>query len=293
MSHRKFARLGIRSLRLLAAGVIIGTAVESRASVTLTQDLSANPYTESFDGDLGTSSVTGAFSFTVGTQALIPGTSGWDGAKVAGTGPTNMSYTVGTGTGTGGGIYSFGATGSTERALGALASGTNIAAFGVELINNTGATINNVSLNFTAETWRTSDQSSLNVLSFGYLVGASGSANYLTTNTATAVAGLNAVEPQVDVMTGTSNAAVNGNLAANQTAANGTLLGINWAPGTSLYLRWQDANDTGDDAGIGIDNLSLKSIPIRNLSWNAPGGTGVWDTTTANWTGDSTTFNTP
>ena len=36
-----------------------------------------------------------------------------------------------------------------------------------------------------------------------------------------------------------------------------TITGINWAPGDTLFIRWNDTDDTGTDAGIAIDNLSM------------------------------------
>jgi len=37
--------------------------------------------------------------------------------------------------------------------------------------------------------------------------------------------------------------------------------GINWAPGTSLWLRWRDPNDPGSDHGMAIDNFSFSAVP--------------------------------
>src|SRR5262245_2405832 len=47
------------------------------------------------------------------------------------------------------GVVSFGTSGSTERALGVLATSNQISRFGVAFVNNTGVTLKQLSLNFT------------------------------------------------------------------------------------------------------------------------------------------------
>src|SRR5262249_11986786 len=152
-----------------------------------------------------------------------------------------------------GGIYSFGATGDVDRALGALASASNSAGFGVELVNNTTTTFTDVQIAYIGEYWRSST-SQQNTLNFGDFLGASGSTNYLSTSTGVGeAASLNLVGPAPV----TTNGALNGNDPANQSIVNGTISNLIWAPGTSLYIRWQDNDNTGNDAGLGVDNFTL------------------------------------
>ncbi len=40
-----------------------------------------------------------------------------------------------------------------------------------------------------------------------------------------------------------------------------TLTNIVWADGVTLFLRWSDVNDTGNDAGLAVDNFSLSAVP--------------------------------
>ncbi len=64
-----------------------------------------------------------------------------------------------------------------------------------------------------------------------------------------------------------------------------------WTSGETLWLRWIELNDAGNDHGLALDNFSLSwaaGAPPKNLVWNV--GTGTWDTVTANWTGDATVF---
>jgi hypothetical protein len=56
-------------------------------------------------------------------------------------------------------------------------------------------------------------------------------------------------------------AAVDGNNAGKVAGITATVTGINWQPGTDLWLRWDDVNNTGNDHGLAIDNLSFSAIP--------------------------------
>ncbi len=255
-------------LAIIALGYTTRTA---RASVIF----SASPYTENFNGHLDSA----ASPFQGGTpvpraKAAIPGgisgSSGWEGEKIAGTGTTNMPWTVDDGASNTGGLYDYGITNAADRALGALASGGNTAAFGVELVNNTGATVNSVSISYTGEYWRSSIPSTSggnapqNSLTFAYAVGASGLATYLGdavgTNGLTAFPALNLVGP-ASVPFGTTPLSLDGNAAGNHQTFSGTLTNLAWAQGTSLYIRWQDTDDAGNDAGLAVDDFSLAVVP--------------------------------
>ncbi|NDA26746.1 MAG: hypothetical protein EBZ05_07915, partial [Verrucomicrobia bacterium] len=124
-------------------------------------NLNVDSYTQTFDA-LGTTSIAGAISSTVGTQtslAVATGSStlnGWYATKIAGTGTPATAITADTGSGTSGLVYSYGAASATDRALGMLASGSNIMAIGALIKNDTGETINSIKMSFTAEFWRSS-----------------------------------------------------------------------------------------------------------------------------------------
>ena len=45
--------------------------------------------------------------------------------------------------------------------------------------------------------------------------------------------------------------------STNTVAVSATISGLTWAPGDSLFIRWNDFNDAGNDAGVAIDNLSM------------------------------------
>ena len=56
--------------------------------------------------------------------------------------------------------------------------------------------------------------------------------------------------------------ALNGNLATTQTALSSSLdLATPLAEGEYIFLRWADADQSGADHGLAIDNLSLTVVP--------------------------------
>ena len=242
------------------------------AAVTLT---TAAPYTEGFSGDLGAASP--GYWTTTNAQKPIPGTSGWDGVRLAGTG-TSMPFNVDDGGSSQGALFSYGTVGSSDRALGSIASGTNIGAFGVELVNNSGSTIDSVDLNYLGEFWRSST-STQNVLTFFYQVGASGSPTYLSDSNDIPLPALN--------LTGPAPVAANGALdgTTNNAMFSSSISNLNWANGTSLYLAWRDNNDTGNDAGLAVDNFSLTPhIQVAAPTWTGGSSSNSNWSTAANWT---------
>jgi len=155
------------------------------------------------------------------------------------------------------GAYSFGTSGSSDRALGALAGSVRRMAFGVVFANNTGITLEEVTVSFTGEQWRLGRTTgTADTLFFEYRVGTG--INISTAGGAfTAFSALNFVTP---VTTGTVGA-LDGNAAANQVALSGTITGLDWAPDEYLVLRWRDVDDAGADHAVAIDNFTLTAIP--------------------------------
>lgn len=66
----------------------------------------------------------------------------------------NTTYTAGNGSSNTGDTYSFGATGSSERAFGCLLSNNLTPRLGAEFVNNTGHTIHVLVVSYTGEQWR-------------------------------------------------------------------------------------------------------------------------------------------
>ena len=244
-------------MRLIVTGLfallaLFALQLSARAEIVLT----TSTYTQDFDS-LGTTTVAGAFSSTIGTISPIPNLTSWDGAKVAGTGTTSTALTANSGAATSGGLYSFGANAAVDRALGAIASGTNTMGFGFQLRNNTGSTITGLDISFTQENWRSST-SQQNTITAGWALGSGSitSGNYLTANGFNAVADLNLVGPNPV----TTNGALDGNDAANQVARSTSISGLSLAQGDSIFFRWVDTDNSGSDAGLAIDNFSLTAF---------------------------------
>ncbi len=239
--------------KFIAAATIVALATSATAQISFT----GPAYFEAFNG-LPTAPVTPSpFSATIGQQFVLTGQglTGWSAAKIAGTGTAAMPFGADAGTSASGAIISYGDVGSGERALGSLASGSNVPGFGLEIVNNAAYTITDVTLKFDREVWRSST-SLQNILSFAWGVsgGTITSANFLTEASMTADASGNLV--------GLAPVGTNGPVnPPDVLAVVVNLSGLSVAPGQSLFFRWTDANDTGNDAGIAIDNFEFSAIP--------------------------------
>lgn len=220
--------------------------------------LTSSSVTENFDG-LPTTTVAGVFPATIGTQVAISGT-GFVGTKAAGTGTTATGLTADTGALNSGGIYSYGAATVAERALGSLASAGNIMAYGVKIVNGTGSLVPDLTISFTQENWRSST-ATVNTIAAAFapttLSGVTDS-NFLTFAGFTPTTALDLVGPPFV----TTNGALDGNDPLNQALRSFTFSGINLAAGDAIYLRWTDVNETGNDAGLAIDNFVVSTVAI-------------------------------
>ena len=222
--------------------------------------LTTSPSTQNFDS-LGTSTLNGAVSSTTSTHASLGAVAnaalnGWYVAKIAGSGTIDTPIAADDGTLSSGGTYNYGAAAGADRALGLLASGSNTMAMGALITNNTGRALTSFSLSMTAEFWRSSTNTQ-NTLTFGYgkIAGAITTANFLSTTDpgVLPLTTLNIVGP----MPVTTNGPLNGNDPASQVQFNNISLPIALAPGETVFIRWRDTDNTGGDAGLAIDNLTL------------------------------------
>ena len=99
-----------------------------------------------------------------GTSSTLP--DGWVFAE-SGTN-ANTLYTAGTGSGNAGDTYSFGAAGTTDRALGTLQSGSLIPAFGASFVNTTGNALSSLDISYVGEFWRLGTTGRADRLDFQY-----------------------------------------------------------------------------------------------------------------------------
>jgi len=247
------------------SSMIVGLVV----SLTIIADASAAPlgysggiYSENFDTlpSTGSGTLPGK-----GPNDLVPGwtgasgLTGWQGAITALSSGTNTEYRAQNGSGsgsTGRGLNSFGTTGSAERALGTLPTSAQIPFFGLVLQNNTANVLTQFTLSYTGEQWRRGDTSPQDKLLFSY--GLAGDISPALTS----YAALDFASPTAALL----NSALDGNLPANQTFKSATITGLTWAPGQTLVLKWSAPDLTGQDDGLGIDNLSFQANAVPEPS---------------------------
>lgn len=232
---------------LLAAAALAAVA-PTFAAVSVTS--ASSVYTQNFDTLTTTTgnAVVWANDSTLAGWSLFNST----GAAITTYGADDGGSNTGT-------FRSYGAVGSTDRALGDLASGG--AYFGspasgavagyiaLALTNSTGAALTSFSLSYDGEQWRNGGNTSAQSLTVQYGFGAS-FASVTTWNTTPT--SLSFSSP----VTGASAAAVDGNGAGLVAGINGTVT-TTWASGDTLWVRWTDLNDVGNDHGLAIDNVSL------------------------------------
>ncbi len=245
---------------------VVGAAANAQISFV------GSPIFEDFDSLIAS---TGTFSATPGVQSAIPGEGQWQGTKLAGTGTTATGLLIGFGGQNAGSLYGLANAGSAEHALGSLASGSNIMAFGVQITNNTGGTLAWMNISFTQENWRTSTTTQ-NTIAASWArssVSAATATDFLSSASSfTGETGWNLVGPAPV----TTNGAIDGNVAANQVARNATLtFATPLANGESIWVRWQDVNDAGNDATLAIDNMTISGNATPEPATMAALGLGV------------------
>ena len=239
-----FAR-GARGAAIMAAIWAVGT-VHGQISY------SGGTYAQSFDGlpASGTFTLIGPGPHTLSTAPInATNLAGWSFSLVPGSTSPDAKFAVGNGSSATGSVYSFGSTGKLERALGSLASGSVASRFGAVLVNDTPNTITRVTIAYAGEQWRYGGSATPNALRFSYAIGAVeiGADSFIE------VPELSFDSP---ILTGTTGAR-DGNDVANRRPIAGTISGLTWAPGQTLAIRWTDENESGNDNGLAIDDLTL------------------------------------
>lgn len=206
------------------------------------------PVTETFDGLQST-----AATYTWTDNVTVPAAYS-----------TQATYVAGTGTSTTGGLHSYGVAGTnavTERALGTLGSGSAAPFTAFRLTNGTGTTIGSLNVSYNGEQWRNGGVATAQTISFQYQVANAGTitdANVPSTGW-TSVPALNFTSPIFSVTAG----ALDGNAPANRTAiASLVTFGVPVAPGQEIWIRWQDIDDTGNDHGLAVDDLTVSANAV-------------------------------
>lgn len=173
------------------------------------------------------------------------------------------TYNAGTGSSSAGSYYSFGSSGSTDRALGGVGAGT--AYFGspssgavagwiaASFLNGSGGMLDNFTAKWNGEQWRSGGTSSgAQTMVFEYGFGDT----FETVATWNTPGGtFNWASP----IFSSAAAAVDGNGAGRLNDVGGTINSISWASGQTLWLRWNERNDLSDDHGLAIDNFNFSA----------------------------------
>ncbi len=220
--------------------------------------MSGGTYSQNFDSLAGSGTVNWTNNFTL---------AGWYAAKGSADAP---SYIASAGTGTSGSIYSFGTNGinpASDRALGSVASSSTAYAYGVRFTNDTALTQSNIVLSFTGEQWRNANLVT-NTLAFSYQISSTPltNADAINSQTWSAFASLNFNSPNI-----AGGSAIDGNAPANrQIFTNIILTGAVVQPGQEIFLRWRDTDDSGSDAGIALDDLTVSFQAINGAASTPP-----------------------
>jgi PEP-CTERM motif len=189
-----------------------------------------------------------------GTSSVLPG--GFEFVEQLTN--ANTTYAAGTGSSNAGNTYSFGAAGSTERALGGLRSANLNPIFGIQLTNGLGRVINAFTISYVGELYRLGTSGGrTDRLLFEY----STNATSLTTGTWTPVSALNFTTPNTTGTVGLRD----GNLPANQTAITAQIAGLELLRGRNIYLRFLDFDAIDADDGLAIDNFRVDQFALGQV----------------------------
>lgn len=244
------------ALAVLSAALLLLTTADAAAQVSLNSPYAV--YTESFNSLAGTGT----------TGSAVP--AGWAFVET-GTG-ANTTYGVGDGTSTTANTYSFGTTGSTDRAFGALGSNQHFTTLGASFVNNTGQPLTGVVVTYQGEQWRRGTGNAPDRLDFAY----STDATSLTTGTWTDV---NALDFSSPVTSGSKNVPLDGNAAGNFTTVTGTVAFATPVPvGGMFFVRWTDFNSTAAEDALAVDDFTITPVPEPTSALAVAGlaGAAAW-----------------
>ena len=172
------------------------------------------------------------------------------------------AYNADTGAANSGSFYSYGSTvasdygstGSSERALGSVASGTSGTGWiALSLKNQGSSNISSLTIGFTGEQWRNGGNAETQSMLMEYGYGTNFSD--VTTWNKPASSFKNFTSPIAT--TTAADFDVNNAGKISSLGGNLDLTAIPWTPGSNLWLRWIDNNDAGNDHGLAIDDLSI------------------------------------
>jgi hypothetical protein len=188
---------------------------------------------------------------------------GWYLFSGSGSALTNID--AGTGSGTAGKFWSYGGSGSSDRALGGLGSGGTyfgspatgaVAGYiAVGLTNSSGGILREITFGYDGEQWRNGGNTTSHTMVLEYGFGAT----YSSVTSWTAPGSAFDFTGPIATATG---AAVNGNVAGLVTDRGGSLTGLSWTSGSTLWVRFTERNEAGNDHGLAIDNFEITKVAV-------------------------------
>lgn len=238
-----------------ALALLLPVAAMAQAVGSGAVSLTTSSASENFDG-LANS----------GTSNVLP--QGWYFYENAASNPT--TYAADNGSTNSGNTYSYGSTGSSERAFGSIASNSNQPRIGARLQNDGTQALTELLIAFTTEQWRRGGGATQDRMQFQYSTTASG------LDDATGWSDFTALDALSPVTSGSNDAALDGNASANRAEVSATLTGLNVAPGATFWIRWSDININGADDALAIDDV-IFGTPVDNpptLAWSIPANNG-------------------
>ena len=242
-----------KQLSILSAAVL-ALSMSASAQAVISVNTSVFNYSQSFDS-LATTGTANAWandsslpgwSLFNKTPAAIPAYAAGDGSV-----NTGSFYSFGTGTNT---DRALGGTGSGGTYFGSPASGTVAGWIAVAFQNNTGMALDKFTLGFDGEQWRNGGNASAQTMTLEYGFGGTFAAVASWTKPA---GNFDWISPVAT----TTAAAVNGNVAG-LVASRGGDINATWTDSSTLWVRWVENNDTGNDHGLAIDNFSLSVTAV-------------------------------
>ena len=163
---------------------------------------------------------------------------------------TASTYDADDGTAAVSGQYSYGVTGSGERALGSVALNGALLRYGMQINNASGGAFSSLTLSYTGEQWK-SGAAIADVLSFAY----STNATSLNTGTWTSLSPLDFNSPN-----NSGSGVLNGELAANRSFQSATITGLSWLNGSDVWVRWTHIGNASRDS-LSLDDLQMNATP--------------------------------
>ncbi|WP_242928513.1 T9SS type A sorting domain-containing protein [Pontibacter vulgaris] len=169
---------------------------------------------------------------------------------------TNSVITANNGSGNTGGLISYGANSSTDRALGSISSTkAGEFAYGLLLQNNSGTAITSLDISFWGEQWRIANSTAgEHRIIFSYAISNDPLSFNLTPSNKnwTTVSELEFRSPKYFLTGG----ALDGNLADNRRYLT-SRLPVSIPNGSYIMLRWVDYDEIEADHGLAIDDFSM------------------------------------